>query len=868
MTVPLDSANPTGGPYGRAKLRVFRGDEEIPSVPGTALAGLVDLYREAATERSFHIALLWPAAIRVLPLVHIFATAERWSLGDKQGVRGLLYPTKANTFFPLNHLFLGRTELLRFGRDLAELPSRENTLVTRSCRDKDPVLIKAGSFQELRPCVNEIFPHFERLSDTSDWESYADDLLENVLTRLRRHAEKGALRAQLAALGNPQTAPDALFAIGYQLTKTPVRKALESVTRVNGAEVVILDATRPSRIALERWATRVEEFVVALASTTQSNRPGLIVLTDDAGVVYQLRDRLKKRLDKLRSSAPINFRLGALVCCVPGDGLRSVNEAERESPGPKRFKIHIRDKDASKIVGALYKTVQTLSLTPDVAKPIKDAAGFLHKLSSLPSSQAVVNSWLDERDADIRFRDQFSWTSYRARVVEFAAAGHAGPHKGDLLKAVKTADALVAHYDAGTTLAHAVARAAEEPAGDRVRIVFTRPILRLLASRFLERYTFASGESWLDIANRVELLLTSDLERHLRAGETGRYVFVGVDDIVLVLLASDNRIPDGSQILMTYRAGLYMRWMLKPVLTFPAYERFKPRITMMLDQLAQQIGVDPHSVLQQDDFVLPSFNFSLPRSAVSSDRDDEGSVRIELDDVPTIVRGEHSIGYVYDPAHEAAGATGFRSVEIGGVREGDHLFQLSEDLRELLEDVLRRAGIAISHDTPFESTLRQYHEHVIRCLRERFPQKTKTGQLEAIRERIAALHPEIVDLPDNISRWVSLGESLGTPFDELRPQAPRQFAHFKAFADALGFDQTSITWFWQSAIHPIRVNRRVDGRYVGDVYAKILFDPESAIVHSGLSRDDTDSLYQLARENVHTVLTVQRCDAPINQVRS
>jgi hypothetical protein len=545
-----------------------------------------------------------------------------------------------------------------------------------------------------------------------------------------------------------------------------------------------------------------------------------------------------------------------------------VNEAERESPGPKRFKIHIRDKDASKIVGALYKTVQTLSLTPDVAKPIKDAAGFLHKLSSLPSSQAVVNSWLDERDADIRFRDQFSWTSYRARVVEFAAAGHAGPHKGDLLKAVKTADALVAHYDAGTTLAHAVARAAEEPAGDRVRIVFTRPILRLLASRFLERYTFASGESWLDIANRVELLLTSDLERHLRAGETGRYVFVGVDDIVLVLLASDNRIPDGSQILMTYRAGLYMRWMLKPVLTFPAYERFKPRITMMLDQLAQQIGVDPHSVLQQDDFVLPSFNFSLPRSAVSSDRDDEGSVRIELDDVPTIVRGEHSIGYVYDPAHEAAGATGFRSVEIGGVREGDHLFQLSEDLRELLEDVLRRAGIAISHDTPFESTLRQYHEQVIRCLRERFPQKTKTGQLEAIRERIAALHPEIVDLPDNISRWVSLGESLGTPFDELRPQAPRQFAHFKAFADALGFDQTSITWFWQSAIHPIRVNRRVDGRYVGDVYAKILFDPESAIVHSGLSRDDTDSLYQLARENVHTVLTIQRCDAPINQVRS
>src|SRR5712691_10576862 len=128
MSVAPEGATSPDGAYGRAKLRLFRGDEAVCLVPDAALARLIDIYLQAATERSAHVVLLWPAALRVLPLVHTFATAERWSVGDKQGVRGLLYPTKANAFFPLNHLFLGRTELLRFGRDLAEVPSRKNPL--------------------------------------------------------------------------------------------------------------------------------------------------------------------------------------------------------------------------------------------------------------------------------------------------------------------------------------------------------------------------------------------------------------------------------------------------------------------------------------------------------------------------------------------------------------------------------------------------------------------------------------------------------------------------------------------------------------------------------------------------------------------
>jgi hypothetical protein len=273
MNIAPDDTTSHLGTYGRAKIRLFRANDGVCSVPDEALARLIDIYLQAATDRSAHVVLLWPTALRVLPLVHMFATAERWSDGDKQGVRGLLYPTKANAFFPLNHLFVGRTELLRFGRDLAEVTSRTNPLVTRSCRAKDPVLIKAGSIDELRPCINEVFPHFERLRPDRTWKNYADDLLENVLTKLRRRSEKGALRASLAVLGDPRTSPDALFALGYQLEKGPILESLESLKALGNLEVVILDATRSARLGLERWSAQIEEFFLAVRNAAHTARP-------------------------------------------------------------------------------------------------------------------------------------------------------------------------------------------------------------------------------------------------------------------------------------------------------------------------------------------------------------------------------------------------------------------------------------------------------------------------------------------------------------------------------------------------------------------------------------------------------------------
>lgn len=121
-----------------ALIALYQDDYVQPSEPSSALVSLADLYLHAAQHRSRHIAMVWPATLKTLTVVHALATLARWHEGDKQGVRGLLFPVKTNAFYRLNHLHFDRRSLLRIANDLVE--GNGNPKVTRPMREKDAFL--------------------------------------------------------------------------------------------------------------------------------------------------------------------------------------------------------------------------------------------------------------------------------------------------------------------------------------------------------------------------------------------------------------------------------------------------------------------------------------------------------------------------------------------------------------------------------------------------------------------------------------------------------------------------------------------------------------------------------------------------------
>jgi hypothetical protein len=129
-------AAPTSLRFGGAQVPVLKEGESEASIASHALGWLVDQYLDAATSRTRKIALLWPTAPKSLALVHSLATLERWTQGDKMGIRGMTFPVKTNVFHPLNHLRFSRAPLLRLALQLAETST--NAKVKRSCKAKRP----------------------------------------------------------------------------------------------------------------------------------------------------------------------------------------------------------------------------------------------------------------------------------------------------------------------------------------------------------------------------------------------------------------------------------------------------------------------------------------------------------------------------------------------------------------------------------------------------------------------------------------------------------------------------------------------------------------------------------------------------------
>jgi hypothetical protein len=169
---------------------------------------------------------------------------------------------------------------------------------------------------------------------------------------------------------------------------------------------------------------------------------------------------------------------------------------------------------------------------------------------------------------------------------------------------------------------------------------------------------------------------------------------------------------------------------------------------------------------------------------------------------------------------------------------------------------LKEAGVPIEHDRSFEGALREYHQTVINNLNNRYPGRSEAEQVRKLRAAIFEKHPEIeADFPGEqaVRYWINLGDSSGTPFERLKPQAPMKEAHFNAFAEALGFMQLQAAYHWQRVIMAIRNARRLDGRHVSDLYAYMLLQPESIMVHGKVPQKTLKVLFQKARENTLVV---------------
>ena len=858
--------------FGQAGVPIYRDDEDIASVPSNALQRLVDLYLHAAQHGTRHIALVWPASPRTLILIHALATLERWARGDKQGVRGLIYPVKSNVFHPLNHLHLDRLEILKYAEKLVESNGTPNASVTRSLRDKDPYLFSlAGLKPEERelfnPTIGELLPHFLAGVDFKGWQSCSNRLLVCVKAKLLRRTHAKALQQiNCSVIGDPGTAPDAIFALDGRLDKQILESALRALIGTKQPEVVLVNATRAIRRESRGWKAALSRFCLLIEKVFPSSTPGIIVVTDEPHAAFGLKNRLwelnKKRDPKDRWHTPHEYSITGMPCSLKHkhDGLVPAGLKECLVPVPRELDVKIVDAEAAKVVKKLQRISKPVLVEREAMKPISDAASYLTRLAALPCGVNHLVEWLSNAEVDQRTRTSFDWLSYVGALKQLDRESETSNNRKLLLECIDEGSALFERYQNATPFALLLAKIVSNISYNRrlhTTVIFTNALYRRLAERFLCNYNdYPEGQKFCDFSDRVKFITSSQLEENIKGLTKTVLLFAGLDDESLRIVLTDDRVPAHTLLLLTQRGAQYLRSSLKPIAEqFSEFKPFKPRIESILRQL-NDLPEDA-SVLSTGDFVLPIFKVEL--SSGKSDRQeghDEDAWQIILESGQDQYRRPTHKVYVYDPSSVESTDHGFRPCEVRSLKIGDKLFVMSAELREFVEQVLKDAGIPIRHDKTFEKALRAYHEQILKKLAERFPTGTLVDKVRLLRRTILEERPELEEnFPGEqaIRRWVNLGESENTPFEKLKPQAPRKEEHFKAFAEVLNMTPLEAAYQWQRVIMMIRNTRCQDGRHVSDVYTYMLLQPESAMVHVNISRQTINLLFGLARESVVTV---------------
>ena len=853
-------------------MKLWADDGKSPMTPVTAVEHLAGHLLHCAEKKSQHFVLLWPGSVRAIGLAHAVATIARWRQGDKQGLRTLIYPAKSNFLQALNHCHLDRKDLVALAQKLYEGEAEPNPHVRVSLSIKDPFWfslnsIRADDSEPIHPSLSELLPHFFADKDFSAWKACDGDLLRHVKARLSGRAHKHSLSdLTIPLLSEPATAPDALFAIGWKASQDDIKKALRQLRGAARPEVLLLDATRSMRKDNPTWKANLVRFLECVHEVWPTNPPAALVVMDEPHVRGQLIQEMDKRAAKKNEGSAWFRRSGlpvrGVVCSVARDGMVAAGHVEPVKPGLRDIQVAVTDTEAGEVIELIDRLRNGLANTEWQA-PLDAAASYLSRLAALPSSTRVLSMWLEEAAIPMEVRRNYAWPVYCSSLQQMLNNPAFG-ERARLQRVIDRGNDLWHKYENGTPFARKLADLIEEHTRgtEKCCVIFTRPTAKKLAERYFQTYDgYPEGAGFEVLKDCVHWAVSRGLEAEIELTGKETLIFAGLDEESLRMLILDERISSPAYVLLTRRNAAYLRVTLKAIKALPGFVGLNERVDKLLAQLPDFPGLDERALLNRSDFVLPTFSFEqgLSTSVADQDESDPNAWELVLEDGLVVRRSPQSTAYVYDPALSHTVSRGFRGVGVARLQEGDRVFVMSFELRELTETALTEAGVPISNDKRFESDLREYHSRITSRVKAS-PGATLTDKVHNVYRDLRDRLDAKVNMPveSTVRNWMDVDRFRGLSFEAARPGAPRLEAHFNAFAKILGLDDFEAIYFWKAVICPLRGVRRSDGRRVSDVYTELLMEPESVVVHRRIKPGVVNQLFSKAKENVHVIEAIRK----------
>jgi len=817
----------------------------------------VDAALQAACKKDLRLVLVWPGQADSIALIHALATLERTAIGDKRGLRALAYPTTRLTFSTLSQTAVDRERLLEWARHYLTVSTGiEPPIAGRDDQNKDMMLMALQSARNVAPqgdlpMLAEVLPHFEWDRESKSWGHYGDRYLRRSKRALERSHKRALFKKEedgrIAQLGNPPTAPDALFGITHLASAEERRAALKSKA-LNGEdlqpEVVLLDATREMRLRTDKYLIRVIPEFIEDVIANWAKPCGFLVVTDDPKSYFAIRKSLAERISGRR----LNLIAETLITDPSDRGLSETPLPVNWIPSVvslRHFPVGVLDQEASEAALRFWNLSEKFAQGSEAFNACREAAAYMLRLANLPGGYRDYTSWMSSQGVVDSVRRDMSWTGHEYRLQGLLDRGEFAARAEDVRRAMKRAAGLIDAYGDSTPLAARIAKevglcATKTKLNVAVMFRFNTDIP--VAQLYLQRYGhYPNKRLFSEFEQRVALMNHRELPKLLADGDIpDRFIFVGLPDETVKLLVSSERVPADSVILVDFRRANDVLIGLRALQTIETYKPYRGRIAGLANEIGRRIGELPRAVdLEKlERMRVPRLSLSAAASDASRRSEVPGAWRVELEGGRRTYVGQKV--YIYDPDE----ARPFHQEDIENVKPGDHIFVMSDELKDRFESCLIEAGHPVMRGASLGEMVRSYHRHILQSARRLFGDLKGLALARQIQQRMTEIAPQAkVCSLNRIRYWMDVEDSAETAIEDLRPHSTWSATDFATFARALDVPENLIGQYWMMVTGQRRALQEA-GRELADRYARVLFSEETA-----------ETLYRLRRE---TILMLQR----------
>lgn len=844
---------------GTAKLQFFAradGSQELRPQPWTH--GIVDTLLEAANEGGVHICLVWPARLDSIVLLHGIATLERSFIRDLRGMRTLLYPATNATRNTLQQVLVNRDQLSNLYRSLwvavgDSLKSESHEIESHSRSGSYEAMLSA--LNDIRnyhpevanPSLGELVPTFIFAPQSHDWTSVATFPLERSLRKVDRLAHRRNIRNKInAEWGDPKKAPCALMALHYAAHKDTWKKALSApALRGEGRpEVFLLDATSSADKTSYSAVRRIPDLL-RYAVDNGYQDTGSVVITDDPKTFFVLRARINE----------LKLKPKTQVWAAEGDGgVLSTNVVPADWKPKQRsnanFSVSIVDRDASQIALAFQKLAHEADNKDGACyQAMMAACLYVLRLSNMPAGYKDLTAEAAEAGGEDFGSQRNAWTPVRLDLQTVLQSGILNARRAEADKAIAKAEQLIDDWTDATPMAARLLAEVQKNAVDGregLSIVLSSKKYIQLAHRFLRRKL---GDQWATVEGRLDWHTLSSVNKTLTGEHEGRhFIFIGVNRNVLRLLITDPNIPHGTTVLIAYKQADSMLTTLNSMKEVEAFKPYRGRMGLLAQQLERKLRDVPNPVVIGR-LGEVTMTFRLEDNNQPDAAGEQAYYKFELEGGGRA----YASGWLYrfEPDEDPF----FRRAAASSVREGDFIFEMSDELRSKLESALQLKSDSLSSVVyPERALLKLYHDDVKNRCDLLFKATKRSALAREIYAKMVEIDPKAAECQlGRVYYWLAL-QSEG----DTRPHAPKDAKFFKAFCKALQISDEQAVQHWNFIRNARRLSQNL-GRELSARYAEILFQPESAVTYRKVPQD---LIKQLQQEALRCVYRVERVIPP------